>query len=77
MIYLIDALQPQLRHDDDIRLLPPNKMAEQILANFPNYLYASTKTYYIKESHPGGPTFWKSVENSVEYVLGPPHGWEG
>jgi hypothetical protein len=46
--------------------------AERILADFINYLYASTKTY-IKEPHPGGPAFWKSVE----YVLSLPNGWEG
>ena len=63
-------------HDDDIPALPPNKSAEQILGDFLNYLYTSTKTY-IKETHPGSPAFWESVEISVEYVLSLPNGWQG
>ena len=62
--------------DDDLPELPPNKSAEQILGDFINYLYTSTKTY-IKETHPGGPAFWQSIENNVEYVLSLPNGWEG
>jgi hypothetical protein len=62
--------------DDDIPPLPQDKTAEEILGDFINYLYTSTQKY-IKESHPAGAAFWKSVENTVEYVLSLPNGWEG
>jgi hypothetical protein len=70
------ALASSHIHDDDLPALPPNKTAEQILADFLKYLYDSTKTY-IKQTHPGGSAFWQSVEKSVEYVLSLPNGWEG
>jgi len=70
------ALASSHIRDDDLPPLPPNKTAEQILADFLKYLYDSTKTY-IKESHPGGTAFWQSVEKNVEYVLSLPNGWEG
>ena len=62
--------------DDDIPPLPQDKTAEEILGDFLNYLYTSTQKY-IKESHPAGTALWKSIENSVEYVLSIPNGWEG
>ncbi|KAF8333699.1 hypothetical protein F5887DRAFT_1063656 [Amanita rubescens] len=70
------ALASSHIHDDDLPPLPPNKTAEQILADFLKYLHESTKTY-IKQTHPGGSAFWQSVEKNVEYVLSLPNGWEG
>ncbi|KAF8629982.1 hypothetical protein AX15_003171 [Amanita polypyramis BW_CC] len=62
--------------DEDIPPLPGNKTAEQILADFLQYLYRSTKDYII-QTHPGGTAFWQSVEKNVDYVLSLPNGWEG
>ncbi|KAF8675525.1 hypothetical protein AX14_005094, partial [Amanita brunnescens Koide BX004] len=70
------ALASSHIRDDDLPPLPAIKTAEEILADFINYLYISTRTY-IQETHPGGGAFWKSVENNVDYVLSLPNGWEG
>ena len=70
------ALASSHIRDDDIPPLPEGKTAEEILGDFLNYLYTSTQKY-IKETHPAGAAFWKSIENSVEYVLSLPNGWEG
>ena len=70
------ALASSHIRDDDIPPLPQDKTAEEILGDFLNYLYTSTQKY-IKETHPAGAAFRKSIENSVEYVLSIPNGWEG
>ncbi|KAG2043940.1 hypothetical protein BDR03DRAFT_940307 [Suillus americanus] len=59
--------------DDDIKPLPHGKSAVEVLADFMRYLFQCARTY-IQESHPH---FWRSVENSIEFVLTHPNGWEG
>ncbi|KAK7467520.1 hypothetical protein VKT23_004573 [Stygiomarasmius scandens] len=34
-------------------------------------------TIFVQETTPGGPTFWASVEEDLEFVLTHPNGWEG
>ncbi|KIJ11256.1 hypothetical protein PAXINDRAFT_15796 [Paxillus involutus ATCC 200175] len=62
--------------DDDIPLLPMGKSAAQVLGDFMRYLFTCTHTYIV-ESHKRGVTLWSSVENSIEFVLTHPNGWEG
>ncbi|KAG1718149.1 hypothetical protein EDB19DRAFT_1651288 [Suillus lakei] len=59
--------------DDDILPLPQCKSAVEVLADFMRYLFQCARTY-IQESHLN---FWRSVENSIEFVLTHPNGWEG
>jgi hypothetical protein len=59
--------------DDDIAPLPQGKSAVEVLADFMRYLFQCARTY-IQESHLN---FWRSVENSIEFVLTHPNGWEG
>ncbi|KAG1734623.1 hypothetical protein EDB19DRAFT_1638867 [Suillus lakei] len=59
--------------DDDIRPLPQGKSAVEVLADFMRYLFQCARTY-IQEAHLN---FWRSVENSIEFVLTHPNGWEG
>src|SRR5882757_967583 len=59
--------------EDDIPPLPRGKSAVQVLADFMRYLFKCARTY-IQESHLN---LWRSVENSIEFVLTHPIGWEG
>ncbi|KAG2116940.1 hypothetical protein DEU56DRAFT_895704 [Suillus clintonianus] len=59
--------------EDDIPSLPRGKSAVEVLADFMCYLFQCARTY-IQESHLN---FWRSVENSIEFVLTHPNGWEG
>jgi len=59
--------------EDDIPPLPCGKSAVQVLADFMSYLFQCARTY-IQESHLN---LWRSVENSIEFVLTHPNGWEG
>ncbi|OJA08932.1 hypothetical protein AZE42_05319 [Rhizopogon vesiculosus] len=59
--------------EDDIPPLPRGKSAVQVLADFMRYLFQCARTY-IQESHLN---LWRSVENSIEFVLTHPNGWEG
>ncbi|KIJ05580.1 hypothetical protein PAXINDRAFT_93272 [Paxillus involutus ATCC 200175] len=63
-------------NDDDIPPLPMGKSAAQVLGDFMRYLFTCTRTYIV-ESHARGVTLWRSVENSIEFVLMHPNGWEG
>jgi hypothetical protein len=58
---------------DDIPPLPQGKSAVQVLADFTGYLFQCARKY-IQESHPN---LWGSIENSIEFVLTHPNGWEG
>lgn len=59
--------------DGDIKPLPQGKFAVEVLADFMRYLFQCARTY-IQESHLN---FWRSIENSIEFVLTHPNGWEG
>ncbi|KAG2153153.1 hypothetical protein DEU56DRAFT_954958 [Suillus clintonianus] len=68
-------LRPKHLASSDIRVkpLPRGKSAVEVLADFMRYLFQCARTY-IQESHLN---FWRSVENSIEFVLTHPNGWEG
>ncbi|KAJ8585555.1 hypothetical protein M405DRAFT_745130 [Rhizopogon salebrosus TDB-379] len=59
--------------EDDIPPLPKGKSAVQVLADFLRYLFQCARTY-IQESHLN---LWRSIQNSIEFVLTHPNGWEG
>jgi hypothetical protein len=59
--------------EDDIPPVPRGKSAVQVLADFMRYLFQCARTY-IQQSHF---EIWRSVENSIEFVLTHPNGWEG
>ncbi|KAF9234838.1 hypothetical protein BU15DRAFT_78672 [Melanogaster broomeanus] len=62
--------------DDDLPPLPRGKTAVQVLADFMEYLFRCARNY-ILESHANGVSMWRSVENSIEFILTHPNGWEG
>ncbi|KAF9231960.1 hypothetical protein BU15DRAFT_81773 [Melanogaster broomeanus] len=62
--------------DDDLPPLPRGKSAVQVLADFMEYLFRCARNY-ILESHANGVSMWRSVENSIEFILTHPNGWEG
>ena len=46
------------------------------MADFLRYLYTCARTY-IEESHANGMDLWTLVENSIQFILTHPNGWEG
>ncbi|TFK64289.1 hypothetical protein BDN72DRAFT_881586 [Pluteus cervinus] len=62
--------------NENVPALPPGKTVIMVLADFLTYLFTCTKTYII-ESNTNGPELWSSVEDTIEYVLTHPNGWEG
>jgi hypothetical protein len=60
--------------DNDLPPLPPSKTALDVFADFLRYLHTHSIDY-IKKSR--DPQFWSSIENSIDYVLTHPNGWEG
>lgn len=62
--------------DEDIPALPPNKTAVQVLADFMHYLHVCARKY-IEEVQANGANMLRSVENTTEFVLSHPNGWEG
>ncbi|KAK7032185.1 hypothetical protein VNI00_013359 [Paramarasmius palmivorus] len=60
--------------DNDLPPLPPSKTALDVFADFLHYLHTHSIDY-IKKSR--DPQFWSSIENSIDYVLTHPNGWEG
>ncbi|KAK0448943.1 uncharacterized protein EV420DRAFT_1275606 [Desarmillaria tabescens] len=56
--------------------LPPGKNVVTLFADFYAYLFECAKTF-IQQTHPSGATFWSSVEDSIEFILSHPNGWEG
>lgn len=47
-----------------------------VFADFYAYLFECTKTF-ILDTHQNAASIWKSVEDSIEFVLSHPNGWEG
>ncbi|KAH7929514.1 hypothetical protein BV22DRAFT_1080689 [Leucogyrophana mollusca] len=62
--------------DGDIPPLPKGKTGVQVLGDFMRYLFQCAQSY-IEETHANGANLWKSVGNSIEFVLTHPNGWEG
>ncbi|KAG5636039.1 hypothetical protein H0H81_009312 [Sphagnurus paluster] len=56
--------------------LPAGKSAVIILSDFYRYLYSCAQSY-ITESYENGSQVWASVENTIDFVLSHPNGWEG
>lgn len=56
--------------------LPPDKDVIMLFADFYAYLFECAKTF-IQQTHPSGMAFWTSIEDSIEFILSHPNGWEG
>ncbi|KAN0086239.1 hypothetical protein V8E55_007373 [Tylopilus felleus] len=59
---------------NDIPPLPFGKSSVDVLTDFIKYLFECCKSY-IQECHPR--LTWASVEDSIEYILTYPSGWDG
>ncbi|KAG1799634.1 hypothetical protein EV424DRAFT_1332401 [Suillus variegatus] len=62
--------------DDDIPPLPRGKNVVEVLGDFMQYLFRCARSY-IEEAHSNGSVLWRALENSIEFVLTHPNGWEG
>ncbi|KAJ7141731.1 hypothetical protein C8R43DRAFT_1071627 [Mycena crocata] len=56
--------------------LPVNKTVVDIFADFLRYLFQCAKTY-IADHYQNGSALWIALEDSIEFVLTHPNGWEG
>ncbi|EDR07866.1 uncharacterized protein LACBIDRAFT_298123 [Laccaria bicolor S238N-H82] len=61
---------------DTIPALPESKNAVEVFADFLHYLFHCSRTY-IEEMHGVGDNWWGSIEDTIEFVLSHPNGWEG
>ncbi|KAG6919191.1 hypothetical protein DXG01_008489 [Tephrocybe rancida] len=56
--------------------LPRRKTAVHVFGDWLAYLYQCTRNF-ITDTHGNGAALWNAVENSVQFVLSHPNGWEG
>jgi hypothetical protein len=56
--------------------LPTNKSAPDVFADFLRYLFQCAKIF-ITHLYPSGSALWIRLEDSMEFVLTHPNGWEG
>ncbi|KAJ7214941.1 hypothetical protein GGX14DRAFT_609817, partial [Mycena pura] len=56
--------------------LPTNKTSADVFADFLRYLFSCAKTY-IADHYPNGNALWIALQDSIEFVLTHPNGWEG
>ena len=56
--------------------LPASKNAVEVFADFLKYLFHCSREY-IEEVHAIGDNWWGSMEDTIEFVLSHPNGWEG
>ncbi|KAF7310179.1 hypothetical protein MIND_00391500 [Mycena indigotica] len=60
----------------DFPPLPTNKLAVDIFSDFLRYVFRCARTFII-EHIPGGELMWTTFEDSIEFVVTHPNGWEG
>lgn len=56
--------------------LPPDMSAEDVMADFMNYLYKET-IKYIEEHHADGKSIVNQVRDRIQFVFSHPNGWAG
>ncbi|KAI0303781.1 hypothetical protein B0F90DRAFT_1708994 [Multifurca ochricompacta] len=56
--------------------LPKGKTAVQVFGDYLGYLFKCTKSFII-DTHAGGSSLWRAVEEDLQFVLSHPNGWEG
>ncbi|KAJ6535550.1 hypothetical protein B0H19DRAFT_1271293 [Mycena capillaripes] len=56
--------------------LPAKKSALDVFADFLRYLFQCAKTYIV-DHYDNGTVLWIGVQDSMEFVLTHPNGWEG
>ncbi|KAJ7157455.1 hypothetical protein C8R46DRAFT_1178680 [Mycena filopes] len=56
--------------------LPANKAASDVFGDFLRYLFNCAKLY-ITDHYPSGNALWIELENTMEFVLTHPNGWDG
>lgn len=75
-LHLRPSKATSMRAPNSIPQLPPSKHALDVLADFLRYLFQCAKQY-IGEHYPTGSALWISLEDTMEFVLTHPNGWEG
>ena len=56
--------------------LPRHKSPVHVFGDFLHYLFLCTRSFII-DTHANGKALWQAVENTIEFVLSHPNGWEG
>jgi hypothetical protein len=56
--------------------LPKGKTAVQVFGDYLRYLFKCTKDFIIN-THAGGASLWRALEEDLQFVLSHPNGWEG
>jgi hypothetical protein len=56
--------------------LPKGKSAVQVFGDYLGYLFRCAKNFII-DTHAGGASLWRAVEEDLQFVLSHPNGWEG
>ncbi|KAJ7275877.1 hypothetical protein C8J57DRAFT_1311909 [Mycena rebaudengoi] len=71
-------LRPQTNNSGSETLppLPSGKSATEVFADFLRYLFHCARSY-IQKKYPNGGELWISLEDTIEFVLTHPNGWEG
>ncbi|KAJ7073106.1 hypothetical protein C8F01DRAFT_1362300 [Mycena amicta] len=62
--------------DVPIPALPATKSAVDVFADFLEYMLKCARTY-IAEHYPSGDAMWITLEDTMEFILTHPNGWEG
>ena len=61
---------------EEITPLAKSKKPVEVFADFLEYLFQCSRTY-IEEAHGMGDNWWGSIEDTIDFVLSHPNGWEG
>ena len=56
--------------------LPKGKSAVHVFGDYLGYLFRCAKNFII-DTHAGGASLWRAVEEDLQFVLSHPNGWEG
>jgi hypothetical protein len=56
--------------------LPKGKTAVQVFGDYLGYLFRCTRNF-ITDTHAGGSSLWRTMEDDLQFVLSHPNGWEG
>ncbi|KIY64371.1 hypothetical protein CYLTODRAFT_438236 [Cylindrobasidium torrendii FP15055 ss-10] len=62
--------------DKDLPSLPAGKRPIDVFADFLQYLFDCTRKFIVEMTY-DGESYWKSVQDNIDFVLTHPNGWEG
>ena len=75
-LHLRPKYAPGTLESVELTPLPLRKSAQEVFADFLQYLFQCARAYII-ETHPNGESLWASFDDRIDVVLSHPNGWEG